>query len=83
MYYTYILLSLKTSRFYIGHSGDLKNRLREHNSGESKATRAGMPWELVFKNEFPTRADAMREEQKIKARGAARYLEAVTEAQAD
>ncbi|PIS27890.1 MAG: excinuclease ABC subunit C, partial [Candidatus Marinimicrobia bacterium CG08_land_8_20_14_0_20_45_22] len=30
--------------YYIGQTQDLANRLNEHNSGESKSTRAGIPY---------------------------------------
>ncbi len=81
MFYTYILRSVRTHRFYSGQCNNFENRLREHNTGESKATRSGIPWELVFKREFHTRVEAIAEEKKIKARGAARYLGDITKTQ--
>ncbi len=74
MFYGYILRSKKRSRYYAGHTQDLKNRLSEHNSGESKSTRHGVPWNLVHVLEFNTRAEAMEWEKKVKARGIERYL---------
>jgi hypothetical protein len=39
MYYTYILESDKNlGKRFIGHTSDLKQRLREHNSGRCDAT---------------------------------------------
>ena len=74
---TYILRSLKTGRYYTGSTDDLEVRVIEHNSGETKSTRSGIPWRVVHVEEFETRAEAVRKEREIKARGAERYLKAV------
>jgi putative endonuclease len=74
MYTVYIIRSSSHKRYYVGSTHDLPNRLREHNNGESASTRFGVPWELVHSEEFPTRADAVRRERMIKARGIERYL---------
>uniref|UniRef100_A0A7V2ZM66 GIY-YIG nuclease family protein n=1 Tax=Ignavibacterium album TaxID=591197 RepID=A0A7V2ZM66_9BACT len=39
MFYTYILKSLKTSKFYFGHSENLSERLKLHNKGKVKFTK--------------------------------------------
>ena len=39
MFYTYILQSLKSHRYYIGHTQDLQERLERHQSGKVTATR--------------------------------------------
>jgi putative endonuclease len=75
MFYGYILQSKKTSRYYAGYSEDLERRLQEHNSGESKSTKSGMPWELVHSRQFETRSAAMQWEKEVKSRGIARYLQ--------
>jgi hypothetical protein len=36
-----------------------------------------MPWEIVHIEEFPTRAEAVRKEKQIKARGIGRYLQSL------
>lgn len=77
MFYVYILQSQTTKKYYVGSTQDVANRLREHNSGETKSIRHGIPWELIHQESFPTRAEAMRQENKIKARGIARYLQSL------
>jgi len=67
VFYLYILQSEKTGRYYVGSTGDLLDRLRRHNSGYSKATKAGVPWKLVYTEEFATKSDAYRRELEIKA----------------
>jgi putative endonuclease len=74
MFYIYILRSRLTERYYVGSTENVEKRLREHNAGKSKSTRVGIPWELIHTESFVTRSKAVLQEQKIKARGIARYL---------
>ncbi|KKW02929.1 MAG: hypothetical protein UY37_C0009G0003 [Candidatus Beckwithbacteria bacterium GW2011_GWC2_49_11] len=39
MYYVYVIKSYKNERHYIGHTNNLKRRIHEHNSGQSKYTK--------------------------------------------
>ncbi len=75
LFFVYILSSPRTRRFYVGSTQDVPKRLREHNAGKSLSTRAGIPWELVFTRPCTTRSEAIRLENKIKARGIRRYLQ--------
>jgi len=70
-----MLQSQKTQRPYIGSAENLENRIREHNSGEPKTIRNGIPWKVIHVEEFETRAEAVRKEKEIKSRGAKRNLE--------
>ena len=71
----YILFSKSTQKYYTGSTQDLQNRLLEHNSGETKSIRNGIPWEVIWQTQLPTRAEAMQLETKIKKRGAKRFIE--------
>ena len=71
MYTTYILVSLTRGKYYTGHTEDLEKRLYEHNSGQTKSIRYGIPWQVIWIEEFPTRAEAMKKEIQIKKRGVA------------
>ncbi|MGD0590297.1 MAG: GIY-YIG nuclease family protein [Bacteroidota bacterium] len=75
MFFVYILRSLINLKYYVGSTKEVTNRIEEHNTGECKSTRKGIPWRLVRVEEYLTRAEAVRKEKKIKARGIARYLE--------
>ena len=74
MFYVYILYSSAKSRFYIGQTNDLNDRLMRHNSGYEKFTKYGVPWKVIYKTKVETRSQAVKLEQKIKKRGARRYL---------
>ncbi|MBI5123082.1 GIY-YIG nuclease family protein [Candidatus Roizmanbacteria bacterium] len=65
-YYVYILQSLKNKSFYIGYIADLKKRFEEHNSGESKATKPFIPYQLIFYEAFLNRVDAKNREIYLK-----------------
>ncbi len=67
MFYAYILKSFKTEKYYIGSTHDLEARLARHNAGRNKSTKEGIPWELVYREEFPTEQDAYRREFQIKS----------------
>lgn len=67
MFHVYILQSDKTGKFYVGSTGNLEDRITRHNSGRSKATKNGIPWKLVYTEEFQTRNDAYKREMEIKA----------------
>ncbi len=47
MHYIYIIYSLSTDKYYLGHSSDPWKRLGQHNSNEvDKFTGKYKPWEL-------------------------------------
>ena len=66
MYFTYIILSEKTDRFYIGYTKDMTLRLERHNLGWSKSTKSGIPWKLVYLEKFELKSDAIKREREIK-----------------
>ena len=48
MFYVYLLQSiLRPQEHYVGFSEDLKERLKDHNSGKSVHTNKFKPWKLV------------------------------------
>ena len=65
-YYTYIIESVISQRWYIGHTHDIDRRLVEHNSGENKSTKGKGPWQLIFLRSFNNNLDANRFELKLK-----------------
>ncbi len=68
-YYVYVLKSALTGKSYVGHTSDIKKRLKEHNNGESKSTKNGKPWDLRFYEECKTRSEAMKRERYYKTVG--------------
>ena len=66
-YFTYILLSESSGRFYIGQTNNLSERLKRHNGNQSKSTKNRGPWKLYFHTEFETRSEAVILEQYLKS----------------
>lgn len=64
MFYVYVLKS--GSHSYIGYTEDLKRRLKEHNAGQNKSTKAYVPWELIFYEAYISQEDALRREGYLK-----------------
>ena len=74
MNYSYVLLSEKDKRFYIGSTGDLRERLREHNKGRVRSTAYRRPLCLVYYEACLSAADASRRERYLKTGRGGRYL---------
>lgn len=56
-YFTYILYSRRLNKYYVGHTNNLERRLLYHNSGYNKSTKSGLPWELVYKEEYESKEE--------------------------
>lgn len=66
-FWTYIL-RLSNGIYYTGHTDDLDRRIAEHQSGAiSGYTHDKRPVELVWTDEFPTRAEALEAELRVKS----------------
>ena len=73
--FVYILFSEKSSRYYVGQTADIIDRLKRHNSGRVSSTKYGVPWKIVLQIEVSDRSEAMLLETKIKKRGAKRFID--------
>ncbi|MFZ1729960.1 MAG: GIY-YIG nuclease family protein, partial [Bacteroidota bacterium] len=62
MFWTYVIRSDEGHR-YIGQTGDLEQRLQDHNSGRNHATKHGHNWVLIHSEMLSTRSEAMRREK--------------------
>jgi putative endonuclease len=76
-YHFYILYSKSLNKYYVGHTNNLTRRLSEHNSGQTKSTRSGKPWILVYTDEFNSKLEANKEEIKIKKMKSRKYIESL------
>jgi putative endonuclease len=65
--YVYVLRSQVQPRFYIGMTTDFNKRLKQHNSGHTKSTRAYKPWTKVFIEEFDDSVSARNREKYLKS----------------
>ena len=66
MNYTYIL-RCKDDTLYTGWTNNLEKRVEAHNAGKgAKYTKASVPVELVYYEQFETKEEAMKREFAIK-----------------
>lgn len=75
-YFIYIV-RCSDDTFYTGWTNDIEKRLDAHNKGAgSRYTRARLPVELVHKEEFISKNEALRRERAIKkmSRATKRHL---------
>jgi putative endonuclease len=75
MFYVYCLQSEKDKEeLYFGFTKDLKNRLKEHNSGDNISTKRYMPWKLIYYEACLGESDAHRRERYLKTNIGRRML---------
>ncbi len=61
----YLLLS-EHGELYVGYTGHLRRRFRQHNDPENKGYTRGRRWHLLAVMHFPDRHTALRAERKMK-----------------
>ena len=66
MFFTYVLLSLKDKKFYIGYTDNLKERLKKHQTGKVLATKPRLPVKLIYAELHLNKYDALRREKYFK-----------------
>ena len=62
-------------RFYVGSTRNLENRLKEHNSGKIKSTKAFIPYKIIYKESFLTYTEARKRELQVKKRKSRKHIE--------
>ena len=75
MAWVYILRNASTNRFYVGSTIDLRRRLKQHKSGNTRTTRVLGTKELVYTEEYATETEARNREKQIKSYKSKVYIE--------
>jgi len=75
MWKVYILYSEIIDRYYIGVTDDIEWRLERHNQGWGRYTKRGIPWKVVYLEEFDSKSAALSREREIKNRKSRKYIE--------
>ena len=76
-YFTYILQSEKSGKFYTGATKELNLRILRHNKGSTPSTKSGRPWKLVYIEQFSSKIEALKREREIKKMKSRLYIEAL------
>ena len=79
MYYTYIIQSQKSDKFYIGSCHDIDKRIERHNAGATPSTKSGRPWKLVYSEKYQTNSQALKREREIKSKKSRKYIDYLIE----
>ena len=66
-FYVYILYCTQSAKSYVGHTGHLLIRMRQHRGGECPSTKSMRDVILVHWESFPTRSEAMKRERFLKS----------------
>jgi putative endonuclease len=74
MNYSYVLLSERDGKFYIGSTSDLRVRLQEHDKGGVRSTAYRRPLQLIYYEACLSIRDAGRRERYLKSGRGGRYL---------
>ena len=73
-YSAYILKSEKNGKHYYGHSQNLEKRLKDHNNGRVRSTKAYRPWKVIYAEKFLLRSEAREREFFFKSLDGHQYL---------
>ncbi|KPJ55728.1 excinuclease ABC subunit C [Parcubacteria bacterium DG_74_2] len=74
MYYTYVLISKRDNKFYVGFTNNLKKRIKEHNKGLVNSTRSRRFLKLVYCEICLSKQDALKREKYFKTGFGRRFL---------
>ena len=67
MYYVYMLQSKSDKPVtYVGYTNNLKKRIILHNSGKGAKFTRGKEWELIYKEKYKSKKEAIFREYYIK-----------------
>lgn len=74
MHYTYVLRSLKDSKWYTGCCKDLRKRFNQHNENKVYSTKGRGPFSLIYYEACVNQQDAYAREKFLKSGMGKKYL---------
>ena len=77
MWKVYIIYSENIDRYYTGITDDIEWRLERHNLGWGRYTKRGIPWVVVYTEDYNTKSEALNREREIKGRKSRSYIESL------
>ena len=69
MYYVYVIKSINHDFLYIGVTHGLRERFNQHNAGQSLATKAYVPFKLIYYEAYDSKQIALKREYALKHHG--------------
>jgi len=74
MYYVYILQSSKDNKPYTGATGNLQNRLKQHDNNQITSTKNRGPFKLIYYEACHNQQDSYAREKYLKSGVGKRYI---------
>jgi putative endonuclease len=74
MAWTYILMSNKVPKTYVGSTTNIEKRILEHNAGKSLFTKRYIPWKLIHSEKFDTLTEARLREKYLKTAAGRKFI---------
>ena len=74
MFFVYILRSLVNGKLYIDYTSNIEARLNRHNNGQETYIKSGIPWELIYKEGYTTKGEAIKREKHLKNMENPKYI---------
>ena len=74
MHFVYVLKSGKDGKLYVGRTGNLRERIAQHNSGRVDSTKLRLPLKLIYFEGSNNIKDADRREKYLKSAWGKRYI---------
>ena len=67
-YFIYLLISITKERIisYVGYTINLKKRIKLHNTSKGAKFTRGRKWVLIYKKEYKSKSEALKQEYKLK-----------------
>jgi len=65
-YFVYVLKSIKNNFHYIGHTHNLKKRLKIHNKKKVRSIKGYVPFKIIYTESFTTRSEACKRKMYFK-----------------
>ncbi len=72
--YVYVLRSIKSGKWYIGCTNNLRKRFDEHQNNKSTYTKGRGPFELIYYEASHNKLDGFAREKYLKSGMGRRYL---------
>ena len=66
MFIVYILRN-KKGKHYVGHTNNIDDRIRRHNTNQVRSTKNKGPWAIIYTEESHSKQDAYKRELEIKS----------------
>ncbi|MFO7657855.1 MAG: GIY-YIG nuclease family protein, partial [Bacteroidales bacterium] len=66
-YYFYILYSRDRNAYYIGHTGNLQQRIQKHKTNHKGYTGKTGDWELIYVEVYSSKKEAYKRERVVKS----------------